>query len=84
MALKKTITTVHGIEVKNAYCRVEGLVLENKNKIKFRVRSSIDGEHPHFSDEEYSCEYDLSGENPIKQAYKYLKTLPAFDGATDC
>ena len=84
MALEKTITTVHGIEVQNAYCRVEGLCLESKSKIKFRVRSSIDGEHPHFSDDEYSCDYDLSGENPIKQAYKYLKTLPTFDGATDC
>lgn len=84
MALQKTITTVHGIEVQKAYCRVEGLCLESKSKIKFRVRSSIDGEHPHFSDDEYSCDYVLSGENPIKQAYRYLKTLPAFDGADDC
>lgn len=28
--------------------------------------------------------YDISGENPIKQAYLYLKTLPEFADAIDC
>ena len=28
--------------------------------------------------------YDLDGENPIKQAYEYIKTLPEFEGAEDC
>ena len=28
--------------------------------------------------------YDLDGENPIKQAYQHLKTLPEFEGAEDC
>jgi cystathionine beta-lyase family protein involved in aluminum resistance len=27
---------------------------------------------------------DLSGENHLKQAYLYLKTLPEFSDATDC
>lgn len=27
---------------------------------------------------------DLDGENFIKQAYKYIKTLPEFTGAVDC
>ena len=45
-------------------------------KINFRVRISKDGILPHFSDEGFVCDYALDGENPIKQAYQYLKTLP--------
>jgi hypothetical protein len=32
----------------------------------------------------YQFAYDINGENPIKQAYEYLKTLPEFANATDC
>jgi hypothetical protein len=32
----------------------------------------------------YFFQYDITGENPIKQAYLYLKTLPEFATATDC
>jgi hypothetical protein len=32
----------------------------------------------------YQFVYDINGENPIKQAYLYLKTLPEFATATDC
>jgi hypothetical protein len=28
--------------------------------------------------------YDINGENPIKQAYKHLKALPEFANAVDC
>ena len=84
MAIEKSVLTVYGIEVKNAYHRVEGLVLENKNQIKFHVRASLNGIEPHFSDNVYSCEYDLDSSNPIKQAYEHLKTLPDFAGAIDC
>ena len=36
--------------------------------------------------EQHKFEADLSdnAENHIRQAYKYLKTLPKFDGAVDC
>ena len=37
-----------------------------------------------FNTKTYSCAYDINGENPIKQAYLYLKTLPEFASATDC
>jgi hypothetical protein len=33
---------------------------------------------------QYFSSLDLTGLNPIKQAYGYLKTLPEFEGATDC
>jgi len=32
----------------------------------------------------YRFEYSIDGENPIKQAYEYIKTLPEFEGAEDC
>jgi hypothetical protein len=32
----------------------------------------------------YSFQWDLSGPNPIKQAYQFLKSLPEFSDATDC
>lgn len=84
MALKKSVLTVYGIQVKNAYHRVEGLVLENKNEIKFNVRASVSGIEPHFSDNVYYCKYNLEGKNPFEQAYEYLKSLPDFADAVDC
>ena len=32
----------------------------------------------------YDFDTNLTGDNAIKQAYMYLKTLPEFAGATDC
>jgi 5-methylcytosine-specific restriction endonuclease McrBC regulatory subunit McrC len=84
MALKKTIITGFGITVNDAYHRIEGVQLISKDKITFQVRASIDGQKPHFQDVLFVCNYVLTGENPIKQAYEYLKTLPEFAGAIDC
>ena len=84
MAIEKTVTTSYGIEVQDAYHRVEGLSIIGKNQIHFRVRSSVDGVLPHFSDVEYQCAYELDGQNPIKQAYKHLKTLSEFTNSMDC
>jgi hypothetical protein len=84
MAIKRTVSTPHGIEVKNAYCRVENLSLVGKDKIKFHFRVSVDGKLPHFEDTEYQCTYVIDGDNPIKQAYDYLKTIEKFADATDC
>lgn len=84
MALAKTVNTVHGLQVVNAYHRVEGIRFVGKDKMIFHVRASLDGLKPHFGDDQYECAYDISGDNPIKQAYKHLKTLQEFAGATDC
>lgn len=84
MALRKNVASVYGIDVNNAYHRVEGVTVVNKDTIQFQVRASVDGVLPHFSDNQHQCDYDLDGKNPIKQAYDYLKTLPEFAGATDC
>lgn len=84
MALLKTVNTVHGLQVRNAYHRVEGVSVPSKDQIKFRVRASVDGQLPHFEDAAFECAYLLDGDNPIKQAYSYLKTLPQFSDAVDC
>jgi hypothetical protein len=84
MALKKSVQTSFGIDVIDAYHRVENVQLVSKDKIHFQVRASLDGVKPHFDDAAYECVYDIQGDNPIRQAYRHLKTLPEFAGATDC
>lgn len=84
MAFKKSVQTPFGVNVQDAYHRVEGVQFVAKDQIKFRVRASVDGVLPHFADVGYECVYDIVGENPIKQAYEYVKTLPEFADAVDC
>ena len=84
MALKQPYTTAHGFEAPEAYHRVEQVLLQEKDRIKFHVRSYVDPAKPFFAEVLYEADYDLHGENPIKQAYLYLKTLPEFEGAEDC
>jgi hypothetical protein len=85
MALKKTAQTPFGIEIANAYHRVEGLRIIDKDQISFQIRSYKDNSGlPHFADAAAGCAYTLDGANPIAQAYEHLKTLPEFAGAIDC
>jgi hypothetical protein len=84
MALGKTVTTPHGFDAVGAYHRVEGTQV-GKDTMTFQVRSYKDNSGlPHFFDVSFGCAYDLAGDNPIKQAYTHLKTLPEFADATDC
>ncbi len=32
----------------------------------------------------YVTSYNIDGENPFKQAYEYIKTLPEYADAIDC
>jgi hypothetical protein len=84
MALAKTVSTVHGFQAVNAYHRVEAVRLIGKDQINFHVRSYASTDKPFFVESVLSCIYEIDGENPIKQAYNHLKTLPEFAGATDC
>jgi len=85
MALKQKISTVSGIEVDDAYHRVERVTLVNKTSITFAVNAYKDSEiEAYITSKFYSCDYDISGKNPMAQAYDHLKTLPEFSGATDC
>lgn len=84
MALKKTVVTPHEIEVLNAYHKVGNVTLAGKNLIIFKVHSMKDEKSIPFMEIDRSCAYDMQGDNPIRQAYLHLKTLPEFAGATDC
>ena len=84
MALNKTTTSPQGFEAVNAYHRVQGLCLVTNQNITFQVYAYKDVTFPAFAASNYSCAYDINGENPIKQAYLHLKTLPEFATATDC
>jgi hypothetical protein len=85
MALQKTAQTSFGINVVDAYHRVEGLRILGKDLLAFQVRSYKDNSGlPHFADQTMGCVYDIEGANPIKQAYLYVKSLDEFAGATDC
>lgn len=84
MALTKTTISPEGFEAINAYHRVEGLNLVNKQTISFRVCAYKDLSFKSFNEKGYSCDYNINGENPIKQAYLHLKSLPEFVDAVDC
>jgi hypothetical protein len=82
MALSRTVTTPQGFTATGAYHRVEGVSV-TKTQLAFRVRSYVQADKPAFGDQAYECAYDLTGENPIRQAYLYLKTLPEWADAAD-
>lgn len=84
MALKKSITTVHGINLADAYIRVEALRLATKSTIAFNVCIYADPAMAMVDGRTVECAYELAGENPLEQAYAHLKTLPDFAGAADC
>lgn len=85
MAMKKTVITAQGFEAKDAYHRVEGVTLTSKDKLSFRVRSYKDSSGlPAFADEGFDCDYDIGGDNPIAQAYAFIKASEKFENAQDC
>lgn len=84
MALSKTVSTIYGFDVVNAYHRVEAISINSKDEIKFHVRSYTTPDKPFFAEQILNAPYIMDGQNPIKQAYIHLKNLPEFSGATDC
>lgn len=84
MALKKSLTTVHGINLADAYIRVEALRLATKSTIAFNACIYADPARPMVDGRPIECAYNIAGANPLEQAYAHLKTLPDFAGAMDC
>lgn len=84
MAISKNIQTKSGIDIQNAYIRVENVAILEKIVLQFMVRSYKDKRKPFVEEELMTCKYDIAGSNPIIQAYTYLKALPNFAGAIDC
>lgn len=89
MALSKTITTSHGLEIPNAYIRVDRLG-GNKNNLDIKVSVYVSDQtqnegYPWVEQYTYSFapSVETGAENFVKQAYLYLKTLPEFSDAVD-
>jgi hypothetical protein len=80
------IDTAHkGIPVQQAYVTVElPTITPDKVGVSFSIWfRSAPGQEPFRS---VSCDgpYSLEGSDPFSQAYEHLKTLPEFEGCTDC
>jgi hypothetical protein len=84
MAIQSSIKTEFGIDLQDAYVRVENAALPSKDLIVFTAVTYAKANFPPIFKRQYTCQHNLEGENAIKQAYKYLKTLPEFEGAQDC
>lgn len=84
MALEKNFQTVYGINISNAYCRVDNIVINSKIKLSFLLKIYADKTAKEIQSEVFNCDYDIAGENPLKQAYEHLKKLPEFADAVDC
>lgn len=82
MAISK-IVNFRGIVVSNAYIRVWRVDCE-KSSMTFGVGFHDDKNAEMFDSATVSAPYDISGPNPISQAYAHLKTLPEFEGSVDC
>lgn len=86
MALTKPFQIAQGVSAPNAYIRIEAV-----NLVKGETTSATIHVYPSQAASTdpirtlcYGFDYSPDGENPIKQAYLHLKTLPEFEGAIDC
>ena len=82
MALQKTIK-YKDIEIKNAYIKVAGFS-GDKSTLQATVSIQAATDKQVVDLRQVSVPYVLDGENPIKQAYEYIKTLPDYENASDC
>lgn len=82
MALSKTFE-YRGLVVKNGYHKV-GYLSGNKESVIVNVEKFTNDKQNIIDVENYSFVPNMNGENFIKQAYEYLKTLPEFADAQDC
>ena len=87
MALKKQMTAdvqlVGQVQV-NAYVRVTHVAGTKDEITANAVFYKDNGDGEMFKAGAYTFKPSMDNGNFIKQAYEYLKTLPAFAGATDC
>jgi hypothetical protein len=86
MALQKNIKIEmcgKNIEFNNAYIKIKNFN-GDKNRILFFTKTLNEKDGELITESAYDFDYNINGENPIKQAYLHLKTLPEFAGATDC
>jgi len=88
MAFKKTITLRDSFDemrdIPDVYIKVNA-VSGGKDQMVIDVvffKSGAEGKR--LKNAGYIFKPEIEGDNFIKQAYKHLKSLPEFAGATDC
>lgn len=84
MALSKYIQTKSGIEIPDAYFRVESVSILEKTVLQFLLRAYKDKSKPSVDEDLMTCKYEINGANPIEQAYIHVKSLADFADAKDC
>lgn len=82
MALKLT-KTIKDVTINDCYIKVSS-ISGNKKEIQAIVSFSANNNADPFELKTFIFDLDINGENPIKQAYLHLKTLPEFADAVDC
>ncbi len=76
--------TFKGINVRAACIKVMSpTISEDQQSISFFVRYSATKNDEPFNTIALTCPYDITAENPIKQAYEHLKTLSEYSDATE-
>jgi hypothetical protein len=76
-------TSFRGIDIPAAYVRVASFY-GNKSSVEVCVTVAAMRDAPALESRNYVLSYDIDGDNPIRQAYLHLKSLPEFSGAVDC
>jgi hypothetical protein len=90
MALTKTYTKTENLfngalEIPNAYWKVESVTsTKTDSSCVVSISKILEDNQTAIETKQYKFATDMQGDNPIRQAYKHLKTLPEFAGATDC
>lgn len=88
MALTHTIQ-VGTTRFPNAFVRIDRVIIPRKGVDGERLVEAVTAIHESEDAEPlerrgYYFNLDMEGDNPLKQAYEHLKTLPEFEGAEDC
>lgn len=84
MALTKNVISQNGLSAPSSYIKIKQVTITDKTNAVCNIVFSLGKDVSPYQIDSKSFEYLLDGENAIKQAYEYLKTLPEFAGATDC
>lgn len=88
MAIQKNIITESGLEIVDAYVKIDVLTYDNSEKTAsisvniYSDKSFSDESKPFVERLYYKASLDANL-NQLTQAYNYLKSLPEFEGAID-
>lgn len=74
------------VDIPNAIATVGGITLSDSHlSMTFSVnyRAAMADIQNYYNSEFYSCQYDISGDDIVTQAYSYLKTLDKFSSSAE-